>query len=205
MRSSAAGRVELPPRGESFQRLSDKMTLSKPWTHWLNATIERIRQAKTRNRRPIRLTVMGIGQEMFGDDAAGVEVARRLQPLFSDHLQVIEACYVPENFTGAVRRHEPDIVLLVDESIWAGASQFVGDCDVTGFSASSHTGPLSSLAQFISVTMDCEVWIIGIEPADLTMNAPLSASVKLAVDQVAAGITNAAQPIILETAADHRN
>ncbi len=184
------------------------MTLSKPWTHWLNATIERIRQAKTRNRRPIRLTVMGIGQEMFGDDAAGVEVARRLQPLFSDHLQVIEACYVPENFTGAVRRHEPDIVLLVDAAHMGaepGAVRWLDWRDVTGFSASSHTGPLSSLAQFISVTMDCEVWIIGIEPADLTMNAPLSASVKLAVDQVAAGITNAAQPIILETAADHRS
>jgi len=183
------------------------MTLSKPWTQWLNATIERVRQAKTRDGRLLRLSVMGIGQEMFGDDAAGVEVAKRLQPLSSDHLQVIEACYVPENFTGAVRRHEPDIVLLVDAAhmgVEPGAVRWLDWRDVTGFSASSHTGPLSSLAQFISVTMDCEVWIIGIEPVDLTMNAPMSSVVKAAVDQVAAGIANAAQAITLETTGEHR-
>ena len=113
---------------------------------------------------------------------------------------------MPENFTGAVRRHEPDIVLLVDAAhMGAEPARFVGLIGaMTGFSASSHTGPL--VAGAVHLCDDgLRSLIIGIEPADLTMNAPLSASVKLAVDQVAAGITNAAQPIILETAADHRS
>ncbi len=84
--------IHLPPDSGNFaatgredftKTFGNEDDINKPWTHWPNATIERIRQAKTRNRRPIRLTVMGIGQEMFGDDAAGVEVARRLQPLLA--------------------------------------------------------------------------------------------------------------------------
>ena len=62
---------------------------------------------------------------MFGDDAAGVEVARRLQPLLRSP-QVIEACYVPENFTGAVRRHEPDIVCSWMQRKGGAGSRFVG-------------------------------------------------------------------------------
>jgi hydrogenase 3 maturation protease len=139
---------------------------------------------------------MGVGQTLFGDDAAGVEIAKRLQALSNEHLLVIEACYVPENFTGAVRRFGPDLVLLIDAAHMdaePGVVRWLDWRDVTGFSASSHTGPLSSLASFMSVTMGCEVWIIGIQPADLTLNAPLSAAVASAVDQVVAGIAAAAQ------------
>ncbi len=183
------------------------MTLSKSWTQWLNETIERARSMKTQGERPVRLTVMGIGQEMFGDDAAGVEVARRLRPLSGDYLQVIEACYVPENFTGAVRRYAPDVVLFVDAAHMGaepGAVRWLDWRDVTGFSASSHTGPLSSLAKFMSVTMDCEVRIVGIEPADLTMNAPLSAVVEAAVGEVVAGIAEATQESSPETTGAHQ-
>ncbi len=141
-----------------------------------------------------RVVVMGIGQEMFGDDGAGVETARRLKAAAGDHLLVIEACYVPENFTGSVRKFAPDLVLLVDAAHMGqepGAVAWLDWRDAVGFSASTHTGPLSSLANFMATTMDCEVWIIGIEPADLTMYAPLSPVVDAAVTDVATAIAEA--------------
>ncbi len=113
---------------------------------------------------------------------------------------------MPENFTGRCAVMSRTSMLLVDAAhMGAEPEQFVGliEATMTGFSASSHTGPLSSLAQFISVTMDCEVWIIGIEPADLTMNAPLSVS-EACVDQVAAEHNECSATDYLETAADHR-
>lgn len=131
---------------------------------------------------------MGIGQEMFGDDAAGVLVARRLKRFEDHNLLVVEACYVPENFTGAVRKFQPDLVLLVDAAQMGAAPGTIGWIDwrnTAGISVSSHTGPLSSVANFIATTMGCEVWIVGIQPADLTMDAPVSPAVHAAVDEVA--------------------
>ena len=170
-----------------------KMTSDKPWTHWLQAANSRAQQRAAGGRG--RIAVMGIGQEMFGDDGAGVEVARRLHAKSGDHLLVIEACYVPENFTGSVPRYEPDLALLVDAAHMGrepGAVAWLDWRDTTGFSASTHTGPLSSLANFMVTTMGCEVWIIGIQPKDLTMNAPLSSPVEAAVDEVVEAIAEAA-------------
>ena len=133
---------------------------------------------------------------MFGDDAAGVFVARRLKPFETDNLLVVEACYVPENFTGTVRRLQPDLVLLVDAAQMGARPGFVNWIDwrdTTGISASSHTGPLSSVANFIETTMGCEVRIVGIQPADLTMNAPLSPAVEAAVGEVVEALSGVAR------------
>lgn len=137
---------------------------------------------------------MGIGQEMFGDDAAGVEVARRLKAAENGDFLVVEACYVPENFTGQVRRFGPDLVLLVDAAEMGaepGSIGWINWRETAGISASSHTGPLSSLANFMETTMGCTVWIIGIQPADLTMYAPVSTTVDVAVNEVVEALMNA--------------
>ena len=67
----------------------------------------------------MRTAMLGIGHELRGDDAAGLEVARRLQALVvgqPDSL-ILETGPVPENFTGPLRRFAPDLVLLVDAAL----------------------------------------------------------------------------------------
>ena len=56
-----------------------------------------------------RLAVLGIGNELYMDDGAGVRLARELSccGLPSGKLQAFEAGPAPENFTGSIRKQIP--------------------------------------------------------------------------------------------------
>src|SRR5512141_839488 len=74
-----------------------------------------LRQWLTRQNR---IAILGIGNPLRSDDAAGVLVARRLAdsalPRDLDSVLVIEAGHAPENATAGLRRFSPQVVLLVD-------------------------------------------------------------------------------------------
>ncbi len=66
-----------------------------------------------------RTAILGIGQELRGDDALGLEIARRLQKKLSgrEDVLILLAGPAPENFTGALRRFAPQRVILVDAAL----------------------------------------------------------------------------------------
>ena len=72
-----------------------------------------------KNYMAMRSAVVGIGQELRGDDALGIEIARRLKPLAEGRPDwlVIEAGPAPENFTGPLRRFAPQRIFLVDAAL----------------------------------------------------------------------------------------
>lgn len=132
---------------------------------------------------------------MRGDDAAGVAVARALQARLpksdglgkSYRVTAIDAGPAPENFTGSLRRFEPDLALLIDAAQMdeaPGAVRWLAWPDVDGFDASTHTLPPRLVAQYLSDELGCQVALIGIQPADTSIGAPLSADVYTAVDEV---------------------
>lgn len=128
-----------------------------------------------------RLAIVGIGHELRGDDAAGLEVARAMQPYARQHtnLIVIEAGPAPENFTGPLRRFKPEVVVLVDAAqmdTLPGSALYLDWRATGGFRGSSHTLPLSALAGYLESEIGCEVWILGIQPQDNTFGAALSES-----------------------------
>jgi hydrogenase 3 maturation protease len=143
-------------------------------TSWSNS----LKKALTKHDQP-RVAVVGIGHDLRGDDAAGVEVARALKPLLCSHenVLVVEGGLAPENQTGLLRRFQPDLILLVDAAQMneaPGTIHWLPWQAVRGLSASTHTLPLSILAQYLTVQLDCEVALLGIQPADTTIGLPLS-------------------------------
>lgn len=160
------------------------------WTHCLAQTLHRLSE-----KRPLRLAVLGVGQELRGDDGAGLAVARGLRPFAHKQLLVIEAGHAPENVTALVRRFAPTLVLLVDAAQMdepPGTVCWLAPSDITGVSASSHTLPLHLLARFLQLDVGCEVALLGIQPADTSLGAPLSAGVETAVSAVIAALGGAA-------------
>ena len=102
-------------------------------------------------------------------------------------MTVIDAGPAPENFTGPLRRLEPDLALLVDAAQMdeaPGAVRWLAWPEVDGFDASTHTLPPRLVAQYLSDELGCQVALIGIQPADTSIDAPLSADVQTAVDEV---------------------
>ena len=144
-------------------------------------TLNRLKPAD----RAVRVAVLGIGNELHGDDAAGILAARALPA--SENLLVIEAGPAPENTTGALRRFRPDLVLLVDAAHFADEPGTVSWFDwqqTDGLSGSTHTLPPSVLAQFLVGELACRLALLVIQPAQIDFGCPLSAPVRAAGDRV---------------------
>ena len=162
--------------------------MSKPgWARNLTQTLSRLR----RDNRPPRIAIVGLGHNLCGDDAAGVVVAQALQaqmkPNPPNGLLIIDAGPAPENFTGPLRRFVPDLVLLIDAAQLdeaPGAVRWLPWTAAAGLSASTHTLSPYLLARYLTLELECEVVLLGIQPARLVGDGPLSPQVRRAVGEV---------------------
>ena len=159
--------------------------LSQTWQASLKASLNPPNKAE----KPVRLAVLGIGHELCGDDAVGVRLAGMLRPLAAgkERVLVIEAGPAPENFTGPLRRFQPDLVLLVDAAQLDGRPGAIGWLDLQstgGMSASSHTLPLHILVSYLVAELGCQVALIGIQPEQTFADGPLTARVQAAAQEV---------------------
>jgi hydrogenase 3 maturation protease len=148
------------------------------------------------------VAVVGVGQELNGDDAAGVLVARRLakrqragaqapRPA-SVSLLVIEGAHAPENSTGAIRRFAPDLVLLVDAAEMGdppGTIRWLEWQEAAGLDASTHALSASMLARYLIAELACDVALIGIQVQDTSLGARVSPPVRRAIRSVCRGLS----------------
>ena len=126
------------------------------------------------NRQTVesRIAIVGIGNTLRSDDAAGILVVRALmKSRFMPDLKtvlVIDAGHAPENVTGGLRLFSPDVVLLIDAAEMGelpGTVRWVEMDEIEGMSASTHSLPLSMLASYLNWELKCEVALLGIQPA----------------------------------------
>jgi len=132
-----------------------------------------------------------MGNEFNGDDAAGIEVIRRLQQQLpeGDEFLLLAGGAAPENVTAPVRRFRPELVMFVDcadMGAEAGAVAWLDRSNIDGISAFTHILPLSVLAKYLQDETGCQIGIIGIQPKSLEFGQPLSKDVARAVDEIVA-------------------
>jgi hydrogenase 3 maturation protease len=144
-----------------------------------------------------RVAVVGIGNELNGDDAAGVLAAgaihATLKPSASpadldSRVLVIEAGAAPENFTGPLRRFQPDLVILIDAADFQavpGTITWIDWQDADGLSASTHTLPPSVFSDFLVHELNCQVGLIGIQARQMEFDQPPTPEILAAVLELA--------------------
>ena len=109
----------------------------------------------------------------------------------TDHLLIIEAGHAPENRTGELRKFAPNLVLLIDAAEMGkepGTVEWISEEDIDGMSASTHSLPLSMLAQYLTLELGCKVMLLGIQAASNEVGETVSAEVLQAVDEVTRGL-----------------
>jgi len=131
-------------------------------------------QAKTNhlanNTSLPRLAIVGIGNELNGDDAAGVLVIRQLHrslPVLNDVL-LVEGSVAPENFTSVIRQFSPDWVWLLDAAEMGevpGTVRLVDWENTGGITAISHGLPPTLFARFLMAELGVRIFLLGIQPA----------------------------------------
>lgn len=156
------------------------------WKKSLNLLLS---QPRAETARPLRAAILGVGNSMRSDDAAGVLVARALRQraMDRDRLLIIEAGQAPENRTGELRKFAPDLVLIIDAAEMGkapGTVEWIPEESIDGMSASTHSLPLSMLAHYLKLDLNCTVVILGIQINSNDMGEQVSPEVLRAVAEI---------------------
>lgn len=129
--------------------------------------------------------VLGIGNSLHSDDGAGPYLCSLLKKY--DNIISFDCATAPENFTGAVRKIKPDLLIIADAAVM-GLSP--GDCRIipneklADTAIGTHSLSLNHLVNFL---FDCagRIAVIGIEPENLDLSENLSDKVRSSVIELA--------------------
>ena len=158
---------------------------------WKDSLCQRQKLFKRRSSEPARICILGVGNDLRGDDSAGLIAARKLSAdesfVGAANVLVLEGGPAPENQTGKLRAFQPDLVLFIDAAHLdesPGTIRWISLESIDGMSASSHSLPLSMLARYIISAFDCQVEVLGIQPAQNEVDSELSSPVQAAVAEI---------------------
>jgi len=120
--------------------------------------------------------LMGIGNEMRGDDGIGIYVARNFK---KDGWKVIVAGQVPEDFTSEIKKLHPDKLVLVDAALMdlePGEIRVVPVEKISTVAFSTHGMPLSFFISYLREFVG-EIVLIGIQPKSMEFGDGISLEV----------------------------
>lgn len=138
--------------------------------------------------------VLGIGNRLGGDDAAGnllVDALARNQQTAGDpspgHIVAIDAGVAPETYTPVIRRHRPDLLILVDAAdmgLAPGSLRVITPQAVTVPSFSTHNMPLSMLMSYVKQFCGAVV-LVGVQPEQTQIGSQTSKAVDIGIGELA--------------------
>jgi hydrogenase 3 maturation protease len=120
-----------------------------------------------------KTVLWGLGNELLGDDAAGIIAARRISDTAPKGWTISECGTVPENFLRDLAKDEIRLLTLDDAK---------------DFSFSTHGLALSLLLEPYANFL--EIVIIAIQPLTIAPGNGLSEAVKKAVDSIISAVPN---------------
>jgi hydrogenase 3 maturation protease len=141
-----------------------------------------------------KLVIMGIGNELKGDDAIGIYVVKKLMRHFNKdgeiinikNLYLINAGTVPDFFTDILKEIKPTHILIVDCALMdkeVGEVKIIKEDEIINYSFSTHTLPLSIIVKYLKKFINAEIIILGIQPKIIDF-CPISEEVKLSGDKL---------------------
>ena len=139
---------------------------------------------------------MGVGNDLRGDDSAALVEVREIiaRGLTSEFFLPLEGGPAPENITATLRKFQPEQVIFLDAAHMdepPGTIRWIELNTIDGMSASSHSLPLSILAEFVELEFNCSVMVLGIQPEQNEVGETLSEPVRRAVAEIVEAFTPA--------------
>ena len=126
--------------------------------------------------------LLGIGNEMKGDDAVGTYIAKKFK---EKGWITMDCATVPENYVGKVIGYEPEKVVIVDAAdmgLKPGEIRRISKDKMGRASFSTHSLPLSIFISHIEKETNAEIVVIGIQPK--SMYGEMSEEIKKAAEKV---------------------
>ena len=144
-----------------------------------------------------RIAVLGVGNPLRMDDAAGMKVIDILETL--QHPEGIEFLLyrgemAPENFAPAIVRDRPDVVIIVDAAIMSlqpGEYRIIPEDSIVVDQISTHSMPPRILIEYLRENLGHDmIFLIGINPGRIDFGTEISPEVMKGVESLARKINN---------------
>lgn len=132
-----------------------------------------------------KTVIVGIGNELNGDDGFGVHVAKKLGNF--GKIISIQAHTVPENFITKIAAEKPSHVIFLDAAILdaaPGTLCLLEAGDLARVATITHRIPLSKIIERLMSMHDCRVLIIGLQPRSMEVGDGLSPEARVAVNNL---------------------
>lgn len=135
-----------------------------------------------------RWLLVGIGNDLRGDDAFGPLLARRL---IAHGLPAIDAGMAPENVTGPIRRAAPELLVLADATDLGepvGTVRLLRGEDLAEGGTSTHDASLAMLLAYLEAQMDepPEVRFLAAQAGTRALGAEQTPELREALDALVA-------------------
>ncbi|MEN6328992.1 MAG: hydrogenase maturation peptidase HycI [Methanobacteriaceae archaeon] len=127
-----------------------------------------------------KLVIVGIGNDLRGDDALGTFIVRGLN-IQDPKIVSMDGGVVPENFTGAIKKETPSHILLVDAVDMKedpGSVRMVHKEEISNYSISTHSLPISFLIKYLENGTGAKIALIGIQPQSMELGDEMTLEVK---------------------------
>ena len=134
-----------------------------------------------------KVVLLCLGNIDRGDDGVGPHIASAIKG--KTLYEVIDAGIVPENYTGVVKKLNPDTIIIIDAIQFEGEPGeirlFKGEDLRTG-KISTHDVSPKLLIEYLAFSTNAKIYILGIKPASNKLGESLSKAVKKAVKKIEA-------------------
>lgn len=127
--------------------------------------------------------LMGVGNDIRGDDAVGELVVREFD---AEDWDTVDCGSVPENHIIMIEEGKYELVVIVDAAdmkLEPGKIRIVPRDYLGVFTMSTHAMPLSTVMDFLEKKVD-EVVLIGIQPGDMSLGEGMTTELKEAKEKM---------------------
>ncbi|MCX5748901.1 MAG: hydrogenase maturation peptidase HycI [Candidatus Saganbacteria bacterium] len=155
------------------------------------------------------IVIVGIGNEMRGDDGAGIYIANKLLGHVQNaanngqKIQVLIGGATPENLTGTIKKIKPSHILLIDAAemgLKPGEISVLDPGNITGINFSTHSFSLSTFADYLKREIGAETVILGIQSKKTGLEEQMSEEVKESAYKIIIGLI----PVLAQVRVDQQ-
>lgn len=129
---------------------------------------------------------------MKGDDGFGPALIQKLKQ--SDNMICIDAGPAPENYTGKIIKENPDTILILDAVHLGknpGKYEILSPSEIVKSGFTTHDMSPSLFLDYLKNETNADIYLLGIQPANIEFGANMSDIVKTKIDKIAKELNNA--------------
>ncbi|MCX6817633.1 MAG: hydrogenase 3 maturation endopeptidase HyCI [Candidatus Aenigmarchaeota archaeon] len=172
-----------PPAAKDGKSAEDKK--------FVESINEIYRQFKEEKLRKERFAILGVGNDLKGDDGVGPYVAEKLKKLIGkDEYFLFIKTAMPEDHVRELKAFTPTLLIIVDAADFGkrpGSLKVIRDYEISDTALSTHITPLSIFLRLYNADQPVKnpVTIIGIQKKSNEFGQPLGSEARVAGDKVA--------------------